>query len=413
MLSPRQRRVDLMNIGIQRTLDRLLGIPICFILSVVERLRRRGRPGKPRAILVVLLSEAGSMVCTQPMLRALKWNYPEASLHAMVLARNRPFVELLGLIAPERVIAVPDESIGAFVLGSLRAIRRLWALRIDTVIDCELFSRVSAIYAYLCGARTRVGFHRHTQEGLYRGSFINRPVPYNPYTHIAAQFLALAAAIECASVPAGKELSLPERPQIVPLAFDALVLQRASERLHRDFPALRKRPLVLLYASGGPLPIRAWPLSYFQALATALTREGYAVAVLGLASDHALNQSIVEHCGSPVCVNLAGYTETIQDLVLLFHSATLLVSNDGGPVHFAALTSMPVLALFGPETPVIYGPLSPRGHYLYRRLPCSPCLSAYNHRLTSCDGDNQCLKQLSVAEVLEASRRLIREVRAA
>lgn len=401
-----------MNIGIQRTLDRLLGVPICFVLSIVEWLRRR-KPGPPQAILVVLLSEAGSMVCTQPMLRALKSSYPQASLHVMVLARNRPFVELLGLIAPERIIAVADDSFKTFVMDSLRAIRRLRALRIDTVLDCELFARVSAIYAYLSGARTRVGFHRHTQEGLYRGSFINRPVPYNPYMHIAAQFLALAAAIEATSMPAGKGLSLPERPEIVPLTFEPSVLQRAAERLYRDFPALRKRPLVLLYASGGPLPIRAWPLSYFQALSSALIRDGYAIGVLGLASDHSLNQTIVEHCGSPVCVNLAGYTHTIQDLVLLFHSAALLVSNDGGPVHFAALTPMPVLALFGPETPLIYGPLSPRGHYLYRRLPCSPCLSAYNHRLTSCDGDNQCLKQVSVSEALEASRRLIREVRAA
>ena len=409
----RRRRTDFLSIDLQRALDRLLGIPLCFLLSVVDWFRPRDKVEPPRAILVVLLSEAGSMVCAQPMLRALKDNYPDATLHAMVLAKNRPFVELLGLIAPDRVITVSNRSLGAFVVDSFRAIGRMWATRIDTVIDCELFARVSAIYAYLSGARTRVGFHRHTQEGLYRGSFINRPVLYNAYTHIAAQFLALAAAVGSDTSPACKGRSFPERPEIVPIAFDASELHRASERLYREYPALRKRPLVLVYASGGPLPIRAWPLSYFQALATALVREGYAVGVVGLESDRALNQSIVEHCASASCVNLAGYTATIRDLVLLFHSAVLLVSNDGGPVHFAALTPMAVLGLFGPETPLIYGPLSPRGHYLFRRLPCSPCLSAYNHRRSPCDGDNQCLKQLSVAEALEASRRLIREVRAA
>jgi ADP-heptose:LPS heptosyltransferase len=331
----------------------------------------------------------------------------------MVLARNRPSVEILGLVAPERIITISDTSLLTFLAESLRAIRRMWAARIDTVIDCELFARVSAIYAYLSGARTRVGFHRHTQEGLYRGSFINRPVLYNVYTHIAAQFLTLAAAIDSDSNPAGKGLSLPERPEMVPVPFEAAELNRTSERLYRDFPAVRKRPLVLIYASGGFLPIRAWPLSYFQSLAASLIREGYAVGVLGLESDRALNQGIVDHCGSAFCINLAGYTATIRDLMLLFHSAVLLVSNDGGPVHFAALTPIAVLGLFGPETPLIYGPLSPRGRYLFRPLPCSPCLSAYNHRRSPCDGDNQCLKQISVAEALEASRQLIREVRAA
>jgi ADP-heptose:LPS heptosyltransferase len=402
-----------MKIDSQRLLDKLLGIPLCFLLSLVDAFRPRAKAGPPRAILVVLLSEAGSMVCAQPMLRTLKSNYPDATLHALVLARNRPFVELLGLVAPERVITISDSSLGTFARESLRAIRTMWAARIDTVIDCELFARVSAIYAYLSGARTRVGFHRHTQEGLYRGSFINRPVLYNVYTHIAAQFLALVAAIDSDTTPAAKGVAFPERPEILPIPFETSELHRSSERLYRDFPAVRKRPLVLIYASGGFLPIRAWPLSYFQSLATGLIREGYAVGVVGLESDQALNQEIVDHCASPFCVNLAGYTANIRELVLLFHSAVLLVSNDGGPVHFAALTPMAVLGLFGPETPLIYGPLSPRGRYLFRPLPCSPCLSAYNHRLSPCDGDNQCLKQISVAQALEASRQLIREVRAA
>jgi len=403
-----------MNIDSQRALDKLLGIPLCFLLSLLDRLwppRSSGRP--PRAILVVLLSEAGSMVCAQPMLRSLKTSYPDATLHVMVLARNRSFVELLDVVPAQNVIAVADGSLVRLVLDSVAAIWRLRVARIDTVIDCELFARVSAIYAYLSGAAVRVGFHRYTQEGLYRGSFINRRVPYNPYTHIATQFLALAAAIESDTTPIGKTCPLPERPELQPLAFDPAEISRAAEALYADFPALRKRPLVLLYASGGWLPIRAWPLASFQALAAALIREGYAVAAVGLASDRPLCQHIVEHCASPYCVNLAGYTATIRDLMLIFHSAVLLVSNDGGPVHFAALTPVPILALFGPETPLLYGPLSARAHCLVKRLPCSPCLSAYNHRRTPCDGDNQCLKQISVTEALEAARRLIREAKAA
>jgi lipopolysaccharide heptosyltransferase II len=404
-----------MNIDWQRSLDRWAGIPVCWLLSLMDGLWpwKRTVVTPPRVILVVLLSEAGSMVCAQPMLNGLRTRYPDTRLLVMVLERNRSFVELLGIVPASCVIGVSDHSLGALLLGTLRALRRLRAERVDTVIDCELFARISAIYSYLSGAAVRAGFHRHTQEGLYRGSFINRRVPYNPYSHIASQFMALAAAIESDSTPIGKSCLPADPPQVQPLNFDPADIARAAEALHRDFPALRKRPLVLIYGSGGLLPIRAWPLESFKSFAATLIREGYAVGTIGMSADRELCQSIVEHCASPYCANLAGYTANIRELVLLFHSAVLLVSNDGGPVHFAALTPMPVLALFGPETPVLYGPLSRRARCLFRGLPCSPCLSAYNHRRTPCDGDNQCLKQVGVAEVLEAARRLIREAEAA
>jgi ADP-heptose:LPS heptosyltransferase len=395
-----------MNLGTQRVFDRLLGVPLCALLSIVDRLLPRRAVGPPCAILVLLLAEAGAAACAQPMLRELRMRYPSAALYMMVFERNRGFAELLGL-APAQLISVSDRSLWTFMWGSWRAISRLRAARIDTVIDCELFARISALYSYLCGARTRVGFHRHTQEGLYRGSFINRPVLYNPHTHIALQYLTLAAAIESHTSPLAKEFTLPERPELAPLEFDASALSVARERLHADFPALRARRLVLIHPTGGLLPVRAWPLQHFQELAATLINEGCAIGVIGLVDDRELGQSIVKHCASPYCVDLTGYTATIRDLLLIFHRASLLISNDGGPVHFAALTPVPILAFFGPETPLLYGPLSRRAICLFRRLPCAPCLSAYNHRRTPCDGDNRCLKEISVAEALTAARQLL------
>jgi ADP-heptose:LPS heptosyltransferase len=395
-----------MNLGTQRAFDKLLGVPLCALLSVVDWLLPRRAVGPPRAILVVLLSETGAAACSQPMLRALGKRYPDAALYMMLFERNRDFAEVLGL-APAQLITVSDRSLWAFVLGSWRAIRRLRAARIDTVIDCELFARISALYSYLSGAPIRVGFHRHTQEGLYRGSMINRPVLYNPYTHIALQFLTLAAAIESDTRPLAKEFALPERVELAPVEFDDEALSGAAERLYADFPALRARRLVLVYASGGLLPVRAWPLHYFKELADTLIKEGCAVGVIGLLGDRELGQSFVKHCASPYCVDLTGYTPSIRDLLLIFHRAALLISNDGGPVHFAALTPVPILALFGPETPLLYGPLSRRVICLFRRLPCAPCLSAYNHRRTPCDGDNRCLKEISVAEALRAALQLL------
>jgi ADP-heptose:LPS heptosyltransferase len=232
-------------------------------------------------------------------------------------------------------------------------------------------------------------------------------VLYNPYAHIAVQFLSLARALDSQSMPLGKEHPLPSRPKLKPLAFSKAERHAATERLHATFPSLIGRPLVLLYAGAGPLAVRAWPLEHFAALATQLLADGYAVAVIGLEVDAPLGRSIVEQCAHQACVDLTAYTKTLRELLLVFHASSLLISNDGGPNHFAALTPVPIVSLFGPETPLLYAPLAERAVTLFRNLPCSPCLSAYNHRRSPCDGDNQCLRQIAVADVLQAARQLL------
>ena len=68
------------------------------------------------------------------------------------------------------------------------------------------------------------------------------------------------------------------------------------------------------------------------------------------------------------------------------------------------MTPIRTLMFFGPETSRLYGPLTPRATVIELGLPCSPCLSAYNHRDTPCNGDNQCLKQIDVAQVLRLTQ---------
>ena len=80
--------------------------------------------------------------------------------------------------------------------------------------------------------------------------------------------------------------------------------------------------------------------------------------------------------------------------------------NPFDPAHFASLTPIKSITLFGPETPVLYGPLGPDAVHLFANLACSPCLSALNHRSSPCQ-DNQCLKQISVEEVLTHALRLL------
>src|SRR3990172_5118642 len=157
-----------MKIDWKRRIGRFVGAPLCRLLSILPGARGEARDAPPpRKILVILLSEMGSLVLAQPMFDRIRRNYPEAALYALVFRKNKEVLDLLEAIPEENVLTLRNDSLPHLMrdaLGSVRALRRL---RIDTVLDCELFSRVSAILSFLTGAKRRVGFERHTQEGLY------------------------------------------------------------------------------------------------------------------------------------------------------------------------------------------------------------------------------------------------------
>lgn len=357
---------------------------------------------EPRHILVILLSEMGSVVLAGPMFAALRQRYPTATLHVLQLKKNQEVAALLGLTQREHLHAL-DDSAGLGLLGDIwRVSQTLRRLPLDAVIDCELFSRISSLMSYMSGAPLRVGFTPHTQEGLYRGSYLNKAIPYNPYHHISLQFLSLVDALESPSLPRNKAADRRELPSSTGLSvsFEPHELPAYRQQMRTDHPVLADRKLVLMYAGGGLLPERAWPAAHYAQVARGLCQAGHAVGLIGLRDDAQLARDIQRQIASEWCVDLTGYTRSIRELLMLFHGADLLITNDGGPGHFASLTPIRTMVFFGPETGRLYGPLGPRAQVLELGLACSPCLSAYNHRETFCDGDNQCLKRIPADPVL-------------
>ena len=63
-------------------------------------------------------------------------------------------------------------------------------------------------------------------------------------------------------------------------------------------------------------------------------------------------------------------------------------------------TGLATIVLFGPETPSLYGALNPNAEFIYAALGCSPCVSALNHRKSSCD-DARCMTAITVDQVVE------------
>jgi ADP-heptose:LPS heptosyltransferase len=101
-------------------------------------------------------------------------------------------------------------------------------------------------------------------------------------------------------------------------------------------------------------------------------------------------------------MSLAGQT-SLRELLTLYTAADVLVTNDSGPGHFASLTPVHAIVLFGPETPRLFGPLAASTTVIWKELACSPCVSVFNHRLSPCR-NNVCMQSITVDEVFSAVR---------
>ena len=203
-----------MKLQTQRFIDRWAGQLLCGVVSAWVRLTSGFSPAPSitsdaKNILVILLSEMGSIVLAGPMFAQLRRKYPQANIHILQLKKNQEVSRLLQLTQVENMHSLDDSS-GTTLIGDiLKVSLAMRKLRLDAVIDCELFSRVSALLSFTTGAPVRVGYTPHTQEGLYRGSFINHAIPYNPYQHISKQFLSLVDAMDSAgSTPRNKAAAI-------------------------------------------------------------------------------------------------------------------------------------------------------------------------------------------------------------
>jgi ADP-heptose:LPS heptosyltransferase len=178
---------------------------------------------------------------------------------------------------------------------------------------------------------------------------------------------------------------------------DELQLQRATitessvenvkEKIRQLYPKWNSEKIVLLNVNASDLlPQRRWPQPNFAAVGKNLLAEFQNILIIMTGSPGEKNyvQTVTDMIGHERCVNSSGVF-SFDELVPLYSISTFMLTNDSGPAHFAAVTPLKVFVLFGPETPALYLPIGGNAEPFYLALPCSPCVSAANHRKTSCE----------------------------
>jgi ADP-heptose:LPS heptosyltransferase len=395
---------------LQRT-DRWVGAPLCAILTFLRRIFEfAGQPGprQVQRILFVKFAEQGSTVLAYPaILRAIEMVGRE-NVYFVVFEDNRFILDAMEIIPDGNVITISPKSAFGLAIGALRALLQARKIGIDAVVDMEFLTRFSAILTFMTGAKSRVGFHTFFGDGPYRGDLMTHRLLYNPHLQTSQMFEAMVAALTCDPailptfdfIPPANE----PRPSFKPSVSEVVEINTI---LKRENHGIGSAPLILLNPNASDLlPLRRWPAPRYVELARRLL-ERYPelfIGFTGAPAEAAANNQLAAEAGSRRVIQLAGKT-TLRQLLVLYTRSDILVTNDSGPAHFASMTPIRVLTLFGPETPALFAAQSPNATALWASIACSPCVNAYNNRQSICR-NNLCMQAITVDDVFKEVTRI-------
>jgi ADP-heptose:LPS heptosyltransferase len=299
---------------------------------------------KSPRILVIRRDNIGDLVCTTPLLHALRVRYPQAWIGVLANSYNAPVLE--GNPDIDQVIAYRKHKHGGVgrleqVLERLRILRFLRALRLDVVIAATPAWQPRTIaLARWMKARRLVAFVPAGQSA--RG--VTDPIALESVAGLteAEQVYAAAPALD---LPAGP----PGPPTVV---ADPAALARLASVVAAAAPAAG--PRVGFHISARK-PSQRWPLERFaEAIRQLHASQGIRPIVLWApgASDSPTHPGDDERARTlrtllGDCPALFIPTHTLRDLIAALALCDRVVLADGGAMHLAAGLGKPIVCLFG------------------------------------------------------------------
>lgn len=340
-----------------------------------------------KKILVLRYRFIGDTILTVPFLRNLRRAEPDAHI-AWVVAPGSAEV-VAGIPYVDELIFWDPVTIHADSRGTHRSwaaklafIRGLRARRFDKVYVLKR-SLSSAIMAFLSGAGQRVGFDT---EG--RGLLLTTRVPYRNDRHEVQNFLDVLRAdgVKVEDDYLEAWLSPEERR----FAEEYL----AGRGVRPDEPLMAIHPFAANRTRG-------WHEDNFIEAANRLQRlHGGRIVLFGGGRDEEFADYMLERI-SPEPVMAVGST-TLRQTMALLARCRLLVCNDSGIMHLGAALGVSLVAIFGPQSPVKFGPWGKSCRVVYGEFPCSPCRQKFFQECKpSPRGKPECVESITVQRVLD------------
>jgi lipopolysaccharide heptosyltransferase II len=346
-------------------------------------------------ILLVRLRLLGDVVFTTPLLRALRRAYPHAILTYVVEPAAAPV--LRGNPHLDDLVVAPRRGGLARLLDDAALGRELRARRIDVAIDLHGGPR-SSFLTWASRAPMRIGYAIRGRRWMYTHTVARRP-DLAPRHSVLNQWDLLGPLGIGPADPLHDGVEMPE---------DAGAAARVRERLAR-LDAGPEHPLVVIHASAGN-PFRRWPEASFARVVCDLVRRDQSRRVIITSGPSDLPAARRIAAAARAALGHLGHAVPdpgefdLPELRALIACAAVYIGGDSGPMHVAATTTTPIVALFGPTPSGRSMPWRPPGLFSEaletEGLPCRPCAQR-----VCAPGDFRCLTRIEPERVVAAAER--------
>jgi len=313
-------------------------------------------PGVER-IAVLRASALGDFIFALPALDALRAAYPSAEIVLLARDWHRDF--LAGRRSPvDRVIPL---SRGSFPgdsptpAGGRRAFATIAAEGFDLALQLHGGGRHSNPVVAGLGARVTAGSRSPDAAPL------DRTIAYEFFQHEVLRGLEVVSLV--GATPVGLLPILASRP-----ADRAEARAQLDDLVDLEGPA----PIAVLHP-GASDERRQWPPERFAAVGDRLADAGAVVAVTGMAAEADVVRGVAGRMTKPAA-DLAGRLN-LGALAGLLERASVVVSNDTGPLHLAAALGRPTVGIFWCGNVISAGPLARDANRVAIgwRLECPVC----------------------------------------
>jgi heptosyltransferase III len=329
---------------------------------------------QPPKILTVQFKSLGDTVVSIPSLTALRAHFPDCELHALVPEASAPLLQHHPAVT--RVWAVPRKAGLRQYWPIIRALR---AEHFDRAVDLGSNDR-SAILTFFSGARERLGASQDT--GFFGRRFcFTQSVPAAPEDrHESLRLLHVLSAWNI-SPPPKIEIKLYADPAVAnPLSRDP------SKRL-------------VICNTGATSVKKQWPVANWVRFHQLATARGYE-----LAYPHGVSQveeQLIQELKAQLPEARILSKLDLPRLLAAIQSADAMISNDTGPMHFAAALGVKTVAIFGPSLHKRWFPMGAE-HCLLLAPNCECIWGTF-----VCRRANHCLAEIKPETVLENLESLI------
>jgi len=335
-----------------------------------------------KRILIVNVNWLGDVLFSTAVIRGLREKFPGAHIACMVVPRCREILDSNPRL--NEIIIYDERGEHRGLLGTLRFIYRLSTKNFDTAILLHR-SFTRALILFLAGIPLRIGYRTPKRTWLLTDAL--RP-PAQLLLHRVDYYLNAAA-------PLGIDLANRQ------YEFFVSGRNRKKALALLEHEGIRHSDLLAALNPGGNWEPKRWPKEKFARLADELAGQlGVKVVITGSQRDAGLADGIASLAGKRP-VNLCGRT-TLKELACVFERANLVIANDSGPMHIGVAMGATTIALFGPTSPDITGPIG-KGRFavLHKSKGCEiPCYD------TSC-ADYRCMEAITVEDVMKSARELL------